>query len=836
MTKSVSLFCPNCNASLVAQNLAHSTSSCPFCGFTIAAEQRTLNQTSLPFEAGSFASLSIGSNHLWIPGAQNGKFQFLKFDPVYSKIQGVFPSPHNWLVSGFALTEKVLIFSPWEPNPPGTSKALVGIQLETGKVLWEHPASGFMFTSPVADEELACAVDSHGVLVVVNSVNGKAAWASFPQLGDFPHRSIPPVLSQSHMLAVEAEARGASLIAFHRTTGETAWEFRPPENVKVDFAPAIWNDSAFVLAGEWLYRVALADGTWARLSRSERKSSQGWYFAPPVVDEERVYLLEANFVDGKPAYVLHTHDSSTGQSVWQMNLSRRPYQTPTVYGEHVYFVDRDGELSCLNKQDGCIVWQEHLRAEPADAPIATQDAVFVLTKDATLHTIKLSSPVADISKPPDFYEKRGEWSLAAGAYLANHQPFEAGLALLKIDDYRQANLAFGMAADTESRIFALRQDLLDKRNDIKAAELSEDWGSILIERLGEQSQGNTQVAAWFEEAAESFMLANQTMEAFSCRERAAQIMETPRLKLEANAGENARWAINEPVLLHIEVTNFGYGPARRVSIKVSGNIKKPHPSQSFVDLAVDQSQRWDNIRVIPNSSGAGLLEFILDYESYRTGQVIQTRFTHPIYVEKNRDTAILRAMQGGAQIHIEKFISPGATHNEIEITDSQGIAVGDQTQIQPVPAQSGPEASSIKKEIQMDPVTLIVSALLGGLTAGLTDTATAATKDLYNALKSRLMKKAEKNEDAQDAIAKVEKQPDSKARQELLKEELGKLELDKDEELLKIAQSLLEALKAAGGNSGKYDVDIQDSQGIVVGDNANVTQNLGDMKEKKQNK
>ena len=134
----------------------------------------------------------------------------------------------------------------------------------------------------------------------------------------------------------------------------------------------------------------------------------------------------------------------------------------------------------------------------------------------------------------------------------------------------------------------------------------------------------------------------------------------------------------------------------------------------------------------------------------------------------------------------------------------------------------------------MDPVTLIVSALLGGLTTGLTDTAKAATKDIYDALKSRLMKKAEKHEDAQDAIVKIEKQPDSKARQELLKEELGKLELDQDDELLKLAKSLLDALKASENNGGNYKVDIQNSQGIIVGDNANVTQNFGDISTKKE--
>jgi primosomal replication protein N len=299
------------------------------------------------------------------------------------------------------------------------------------------------------------------------------------------------------------------------------------------------------------------------------------------------------------------------------------------------------------------------------------------------------------------------------------------------------------------------------------------------------------------------------------------------------AGEDVRWVINEAVLLQVKVTNVGYGPARRVTIKVGGNIRKPQ-SQTFTDLAIDQTQRWDNVRITPNSSGVALLEFVLDYESYRTGQTAQTKFTHPIRVEKNQEAAMLRALQKSSSLHIEKFFSPGATHNEIEVTDSQGVAVGNEAQVRQSAADPVQEPSHPLKENQMDPVSLIVSALIGGLTAGLTDTAQVVTKDMYDALKARLMKKAAGNEDAQDAIAKVEKQPESKARQELLKEELGKLPLEHDEELLKLAQSLLEALKESGGKAGKYDVDVQNSQGIVVGDNANVTQNFGDTKGKKK--
>lgn len=832
MVKPLALFCPNCNTVLVARNPPGDYSACPSCGLVAGTEQRILQKISLPFATDTSLGLTGHSDHLWIWGMQNGKVQLVHFIPTDSKIQAIHSTPNNWQVSGLAITKKILIFAPQELNPPSTSKALVGIYPNTGKIAWEYAATGFMFTMPVADEQMACAIDSHGTLVAVNTITGKSTWLTYPQLGDFPHQGIPPVLSNQHVLVVESESLGAGLIAFHRSTGEISWEFRPPENAKVDFVPVIFNDSVFVLASEWLYHVALADGAWTRISRSERKSSQGWYFAPPVVDDEYVYLLEANYKEGKPAYVLQARDAATGQSGWELPLGHRPHQPPAISGGHVYFVDRDGGLFCINKQDGKVVWRETLGAEPADAPVVTQDAVFVLTKDSSLHTIKLSTPTIDISQPPAFYEKRGEWSQAAGAYLATGQPFEAGLSLLKINDHRQASLAFNMVDSVEQKIKRIIQEFTRYKNDTNAGELSENWGMVLLEQLSEQARGNEQVAQWFEQAAKSFMLANQTLNAMNCRERAAQVMETPRIRLEVVVEEGTHWIVNEPLLLHVKVTNVGYGPARRVTIKVQGNIKKPYPIQNFLDIAIDSIQKWENIRVTPNSSGAGLLEFVLDYESYRSGQTTQTKFTHPIQVGKNQDASIVRALQNGAQFHIEKFFSPGAMQNEIKITDSQGIAVGDQTQSQPVPAQSNVEL----KENQMDPIALIVSALVGGLTTGLTDTVKAATKDIYDALKSRLIKKAEKSEDAQDAIAKVEKQPDSKARQELLKEELGKLPLDNDDELLKLAQSLLDVLKKSDDKSGKYNLDIQNSQGIVVGDNSNVTQNFGDVDRKKNNK
>ena len=655
-------------------------SICANCGQVVGVEQRTLQKISLPLKTEEPLRLGRGGRHSWVWGIQTEGAQLLQINPTSSKIQATYASPNHWQINGLAGLGGVLVISPWEPNPPGVSKALVGLDPDTGKVLWEHYTSGFMLTAPAADETLVCAVDSNGILIAVSPRDGKAIWNSFPELGDYPHRGIPPVLSREYILAVEAERRGAAMVAVDRLTGEIAWEFRPPENAKVDFAPAVWNDAAFVLAGEWLYRVSLKDGTWQRLSCAQRRSSQGWYFAPPVVDEEHVYLLEAGFVNGQPGYMLHAYDESTKQPLWRMNLKRRPYQQPVLQGKHLYFVDRDGELFYLNKNDGLVIWHKTLSAEPADAPIVLDEVVLALTKDAALYIVTFSTPTVDLSQPPTFYEKRSEWSLAAGAYLANGQPFEAGLALLKVNDYRQANLAFHLAEDVEPKIHDLIVTLLQNKNDTQAAELCEGWGMILLGRLGEGARGNAELAGWFEQAAENFMLANQTLEATNCRERAAQVMEIPRIKLEVIADNETRWVVNEPLLLQVRLTNVGYGPARRISVKVGGNIRRPYPSQSFTDVSVDHVEMWNNVRITPSSSGAGLLEFTLDYESYRTGQLTETKFTHPIDVERNEAASIPLTPQESAPFHMEKLISPGATQDEMEVLDSPEPVIGESAQ------------------------------------------------------------------------------------------------------------------------------------------------------------
>jgi len=127
----------------------------------------------------------------------------------------------------------------------------------------------------------------------------------------------------------------------------------------------------------------------------------------------------------------------------------------------------------------------------------------------------------------------------------------------------------------------------------------------------------------------------------------------------------------------------------------------------------------------------------------------------------------------------------------------------------------------------METTSLIVAALVAGLTTGVTDTANAALKDIYVTFKTLLKTRLESKEEAKNALTNLEQKPGSKGRQTTLAEELANLEIQNDKELINLAKAVLEHLDPQVMQSNKYNITIQDGQGIVVGDQVEVTQHFG---------
>ncbi|MGW5715302.1 RIP homotypic interaction motif-containing protein [Amycolatopsis sp. NPDC003865] len=109
----------------------------------------------------------------------------------------------------------------------------------------------------------------------------------------------------------------------------------------------------------------------------------------------------------------------------------------------------------------------------------------------------------------------------------------------------------------------------------------------------------------------------------------------------------------------------------------------------------------------------------------------------------------------------------------------------------------------------VDAVELVVTALMAGAAAGVKDTATTAVKDSYASLQNAVRRLLIRGSEADVALLEtpVEHRPE-------LVTALTAAGAADDHDVLIAAQTLLAQL----GQAGKYDIQINDSQGIQVGD------------------
>jgi hypothetical protein len=121
---------------------------------------------------------------------------------------------------------------------------------------------------------------------------------------------------------------------------------------------------------------------------------------------------------------------------------------------------------------------------------------------------------------------------------------------------------------------------------------------------------------------------------------------------------------------------------------------------------------------------------------------------------------------------------------------------------------------------QMDPITLIVTALTAGAAAGALDTvkdgAKTAVRAAYAKLRSLAKRRVAGNRGAEAALAEIEADPETwKAP---LAAKLTQLDAANDADLVAAAQAFMDLIDEAGAKAGKYNVTITNSQGVQIGD------------------
>jgi len=124
----------------------------------------------------------------------------------------------------------------------------------------------------------------------------------------------------------------------------------------------------------------------------------------------------------------------------------------------------------------------------------------------------------------------------------------------------------------------------------------------------------------------------------------------------------------------------------------------------------------------------------------------------------------------------------------------------------------------------MDPVTLIVAALVAGAAAGLKDSASSAVKDAYNGLKGLARRRLAGRPGGELVLARHEQDP--QVWYKPLVQELTEAGADVDPALVTAAQALMQLLDAAGSAAGRYQVTASD-HATAAGRDVNITASAG---------
>lgn len=127
----------------------------------------------------------------------------------------------------------------------------------------------------------------------------------------------------------------------------------------------------------------------------------------------------------------------------------------------------------------------------------------------------------------------------------------------------------------------------------------------------------------------------------------------------------------------------------------------------------------------------------------------------------------------------------------------------------------------------MDPITLIVTALAAGASAGVMDGLKGNAREAAGAAYARLRRLAGKRVagDRGAELALTEHEADPENWETPLKAKLIRVNAADDSELVAAANALMELLDRAGARSGKYNVTVSGGQGVQIGE-GNVQNNV----------
>lgn len=216
------------------------------------------------------------------------------------------------------------------------------------------------------------------------------------------------------------------------------------------------------------------------------------------------------------------------------------------------------------------------------------------------------------------------------------------------------------------------QTLVAHSRHAEAAEQYLAWAQVVSQQSDRFSIHRNWSVAALGQAAEWFAQLGRVDLVNQCRDLVAQLTGQPMLAVRMVFPVDVAVVQGKPTLISIEVTNRGYGPARKVKLSLSGLIEHPDKWEIF-DLLVGKTDVWNDACVIPSHHGHCVVELRTEAIPYGGGEPVIASFRGVIQAqEAGIMEQIGRRKDAVVHLQIDTYVASGAS--SVTVKDSAVVA------------------------------------------------------------------------------------------------------------------------------------------------------------------
>jgi outer membrane protein assembly factor BamB len=531
------------------------------------------------------------------------------------------------LISGTALAYEAILVATCSTDPLGQEGTVLALDL-AGETLWRWAPGARSISAPAVVDNLVWVTVNTHTLVALDLDSGEERSSSI--LTETASLSTPVLAGDVAYIP----CRGPHLLAAD-LDGAIRWRY-------AHGADNVWLDKTPLVVGERVFTVSSSSAVAALHAASGIPvwrvdvGPAGKPLTAPSSDGERLFVGAR---DG-----LHALALDSGAEVWHFETERKIEAEPVIHAGVVYATSHDHQLYALDAASGKELWRyevdRRIEVPPVLADCDGTPCVVIADRGGTVTAVK--RPLSAIE-----HEAAGHWIQAAAAYVEIDQPARAAQLLESHGEPLRAAELWEEAGELE-----------------RAAEKHEAAGAwlqavALWEQLGRQLRrakaleaharsleavacsSEDHAAAWTK-AAQAYAIEGAERRAAICQGEAIRHLRLPVITMDV---EIERGLVRDAwSRLRFIVRNEGFGPARRLFVRASGDQFKGQVmhTQEIITLRAGQ-HRSQLLDVCPQAYGEAVpLRVSVEYEDH-AGQ--QRRCGQTIYIPVAREDSTRGAAQ-----------------------------------------------------------------------------------------------------------------------------------------------------------------------------------------------